>query len=70
MIVCLVDHILFPQYDDVIEVYELRGCRRTPVLSDHLQTHLVELPKFTKISVDDLASPADHWPHLIRFVHE
>lgn len=70
VIVCLVDHILFPHYDDVIEVYELRGRRRGHVLSDHMQIHLVELPKFTKTSVDELASPADLWLHLIRYAHE
>lgn len=70
VIVCLLDHVMFPQHDDVIDVYELRGRRRGNVLSDHVQIHLVELPKFTKTSVDELSSPADHWLHLIRFAHE
>ena len=68
--ICLLDHIRFPERENLHSTYLLRERQHGDVLTGDLQLHFIELPKFAKRDVNDLCTPAEHWLHLLRFSHE
>ncbi|NDD29118.1 MAG: Rpn family recombination-promoting nuclease/putative transposase [Proteobacteria bacterium] len=60
----------FPTRKSLHSVYLLRERDHGDVLTDDLQIHFFELPKFKKHDVRELATPADHWLHMLRFAQE
>lgn len=51
--ICLLDAILFPQSDDFLTDFRMMNGKHGHVLTDHLQIHVIELPKYV--------SPRDNW---------
>lgn len=61
-----VDSKLFDQTDDYHSMFELRERKRPKLIySNHLQLHVIELPKFTA-DVNSLRTPLDFWLYLLR----
>jgi predicted transposase/invertase (TIGR01784 family) len=63
--ICLVNTPLFPQCPDHHLVFHLREERHNLRFNDHLETHILELTKFTK-TPSELASPLDRWLYFLR----
>jgi len=63
--ISFLDHALFPQLPDYHLRFRLREESRLAVLSEDLEFHLLELPKFTK-SESELVSSLDIWLYILR----
>ena len=66
----LVDHVRFPERDNLHSTYLLREREHGDVLTEDLQIHFIELPKFGKHEVNELGTPVEKWLHMLRFAQE
>jgi predicted transposase/invertase (TIGR01784 family) len=66
--ICLLDRLLFREVPDPHLEFQLRDSRYGLTLSDHLQVHLLELPKYNPVN-DSLvgATPLEKWLYFFRF---
>ena len=66
--ICLLDRLVFREVPDPHLAFQLREGRHGLVLSDHLQVHLLELPKYNPVE-DALrsASALEKWLYFFRF---
>ena len=66
--ICLLDRVLFRDVSDPHLDFRLRDSRHGVLLSDDLQVHLLELPKYNPESEDlSSASPLEKWLYFFRF---
>jgi predicted transposase/invertase (TIGR01784 family) len=63
--VCFVNGVLFPEDARHHLVFRLAEAERGLLLTDDLEIHLLELPKFTK-TAEQLSSPLDRWLFFLR----
>lgn len=56
----VLDHVLYPEIDDVITRHALMDIKNHTISSMHQTYHVVELPKFTK-AINQLDSEMDQW---------
>ena len=63
--ICIVNSILFPQVEDYHLAFSLREPVHGRLFTDHLQAHIIELPKFRR-TIDQLADPLDRWLFFLR----
>jgi predicted transposase/invertase (TIGR01784 family) len=63
--VCFVNGVLFPEAAGHHRVFRLREEESGLLLTDDLEIHLLELPKFTK-TAEELSSPLDRWLFFLR----
>jgi predicted transposase/invertase (TIGR01784 family) len=66
--ICLLDRLLFREAPDPHLNFQLRDSRHGLTLSDHLQVHLLELPKYNPVG-DRLvgATELEKWLYFFRF---
>jgi predicted transposase/invertase (TIGR01784 family) len=63
--ISFLDHVLFPQVPDHhLRFQLLEGCHHFPMTND-LEFHFLELPKFTK-GLDELKTGLDVWLYFLR----
>lgn len=60
----------FPKRTGLHSTYVLREQEHRDVLTEDLQRHFIEQPKFLEQEVDDLRSSGDRWLHMLRFAQE
>jgi predicted transposase/invertase (TIGR01784 family) len=66
--ICLLDRLLFGEVPDPHLDFQLRESRHGLILSDHLQVHLLELPKYNPVEENlQNASPLEKWLYFFRF---
>ena len=63
--VCFLNQTLFPSVDSCHSRFTLNDSRFKHRLTDRLEMHLVELPKFKKLDAD-LAEDLDQWLYFLR----
>ncbi len=63
--ISFLDHVLFPQAPDYHLHFRLQDEAHHVVLSEDIEFHLLELPKFTK-SAAELTTDLDRWLYLLR----
>lgn len=69
--ICLLDRVLFRGITEPHLDFQLRESRHGLVLSDHLQVHLLELPKYNPTEEDlAVASPLEKWLYFFRFASD
>lgn len=69
--ICLLDQILYRQVSDPHLDFRLRDSRHGLSLTDHLQVHLLELPKYNPGNGDLAdATPLEQWLYFFRFASE
>lgn len=56
----VLDHILYPEVEDIITRHALMDIKNHTISSMHQTYHVVELPKFTK-TIEQLDSEIDKW---------
>ena len=56
----VLDHILYPEIEDVISRHALMDIKNHTISSFHQMYHIIELPKFKK-NIDQLDSDIDQW---------
>jgi predicted transposase/invertase (TIGR01784 family) len=66
--ICVLDRLVFREVPDPHLNFQLREEGHGLVLTDHLQVHLLELPKYNPVE-EDLggASPLEKWLYFFRF---
>jgi len=66
--ICVLDAILFPGVPDMHLDFRLRNSRHDLVLTDDIQVHFIELPKYNPdvLSVIN-ATPLEKWAYFFRF---
>ena len=69
--ICVMDALLFPGVPDLHLDFRLRNCRHDLALTDDIQVHFLELPKYNPSahSVID-ATPLEKWVYLFRFASQ
>ena len=65
--ICILDHVRFRQRARLHSAYLLREREDGDVLTEDVQIHFIELPKFVKRDPDELVTPAEKWLHMLRF---
>jgi predicted transposase/invertase (TIGR01784 family) len=69
--ICLLDRLLYREVSDPHLDFRLRDLRHGLVLTDHLQVHLLELPKYNPGDGDlSDATPLEQWLYFFRFASE
>jgi predicted transposase/invertase (TIGR01784 family) len=63
--ICFVNSRLFPDTDEYHHRFALSDQTEDTVLTDHLEIHLIELPKFT-LTAEELTTPLDVWCYFLR----
>lgn len=70
--ICILNAILFPSIDNILSDFRLVNARSGQVLSDHLQIHLLELPKYDLLNDNGTTSdvpitdPIEQWCYFFR----
>ncbi|MBS0262284.1 MAG: Rpn family recombination-promoting nuclease/putative transposase [Planctomycetes bacterium] len=65
--ICVLGAVLFPGVPDFHLDFRLRNCRNNLVLTDDLQVHIVELPKYNWVRSPPLeATPLEKWVYFLR----
>jgi predicted transposase/invertase (TIGR01784 family) len=65
--ICVLDDILFREVSDLHLEFQLRSQRPPLQLTDCLQIHLLELPKYTPASDNGIITdPIEKWVHFFR----
>ena len=65
--VCILDVVLFRQVDDIHIDFRLMNEKNLVKLTDHLQIHLLELPKYALPSHNErLTDPIEKWCYFFR----
>jgi len=69
--ICVIDALLFPSVPDLHLDFRMRNCRHGLVLTDDIQIHFLELPKYNPEmhSVAD-ATPLEKWAYFFRFASQ
>ncbi|MBI5251864.1 MAG: Rpn family recombination-promoting nuclease/putative transposase, partial [Desulfomonile tiedjei] len=65
--ISLVDFELFPDMEDLHSTYRFHDAAHHRDLTDILEMHFVELPKFTKDKPHVLRTPFEKWLHVLKF---
>ena len=69
--ICVLDAVLFPSVPDLHFDFRMRNGRHDLVLTDDLQVHFLELPKYNRgVRPLTAASPVEKWAHLFRYGSE
>ena len=66
--ICVLDTLLFPSVPDLHLDFQMRNGRHGLVLTDDIQVHFLELPKYNREAqpVGD-AAPLEKWAYFFRF---
>jgi predicted transposase/invertase (TIGR01784 family) len=69
--ICVLDALLFPDVPDLHLNFRLRNCRHELVLTDDVQVHFLELPKYNP-SVHPVigATPLEKWAYFFRYASQ
>ena len=65
--ISILDFCLFEDVEDIHSIYTVYDEEHRRRLSDILQLHFIELPKFKKDKPHALRSPFEKWLHILRF---
>lgn len=65
IVLCFVDDVLFRAGREFHSRFELRDPRQDLQFSDHLQIHLIELPKFLR-TLTELRNDSDRWTYFLQ----
>ena len=74
--ICILNAILFPRIKEVLSDFRLLNAQSGQVFSDHLQIHLIELPKYRLPSDNEAAGdwritdPIEQWCYFFRSAEE
>ncbi len=63
--ICFLNQTCFPEETDHHLIFRLLETKKGLLLSDNLEIHLIELPKFTK-TAEQLSSGLDRWCFFLR----
>ncbi len=63
LVLCFVNGKLFAAAKESHSHFELMDSRQHVRFSDHLQIHVIELPKFLR-TLDELRDDSDRWTYL------
>jgi predicted transposase/invertase (TIGR01784 family) len=64
--ICFVNRVLFPKVPAYHLSFQLREPVHQVVFTEDLALHMLELPKFTPPSAEELATPLDAWLYFLR----
>jgi predicted transposase/invertase (TIGR01784 family) len=65
VLICFVNNLLFPEDPRHHLHFQVREVASAALFSDHLEIHLLELPKFDR-TAEQLAEPLDQWLYFLR----
>ena len=66
--ICVLDATMFPGLSDLHLDFRLRDCRHGETLTDDLQIHTIELPKYDGPADNEkISDPFDEWLYFLRF---
>ena len=69
--ICVIDALLFPDVPDLHLDFRLQNCRHGLVLTDDLQVHFLELPKYNSEARPVAnATPLEKWAYFFRFASQ
>lgn len=65
--ISLCDFILFPEFEDLHSIYRLHDVEHDRLLTDILELHYIEVPKFRRDRPHELRTPFEKWLHVLKF---
>ena len=69
--ICVLDALLFPHLPDMHLDFRLRDGRHGVVLTDDIQIHFLELPKYNPVSHPPIgATPLEKWAYFFRYASQ
>src|SRR5204863_9809249 len=69
--ICVIDALLFPGVPDLHLDFRLRNCRHGLLLTDDLQIHFLELPKYNPdVRPVTAATPLEKWAYFFRYASQ
>lgn len=66
--ICVLDTVMFPKLPDMHLDFRFREDRHGEVLTDDIQIHTIELPKYERpVNNERITEPLEKWAYFLRF---